>query len=258
MTGPAVLITRPAAEADGLAATLAARGWVPVLAPMMEIVTDRPPLPDERTLQALLVTSANGVRGIADRLANRRLPVIAVGDATAAAARAAGFDTVTSARGTADELAALVTATLDPAAGALLHAAGAVTTGDLAGRLDAAGFAVHRAVVYRAEPVPRLSDAAAAALADRRVRAVLLYSPRTARLLIERIVESGLADACRTIDAVCLSAAVATAAEPAGWRCVHVAARPNGDALIDTLSTCPVGVGPATDGRVKPPTGGTA
>src|SRR5579875_3886396 len=125
------LITRPRAEAEALAAALERRGIAAVIAPMLEIVF-RPAGPLELDgVQALLCTSANGVRALAQASAERGLPLFAVGDATAAA-RHAGFTAVASAAGDADALARLAAARLDPQAGRLLHVAGGAVAGDLA------------------------------------------------------------------------------------------------------------------------------
>ena len=73
----------------------------------------------------LLFTSANGVRAFAAASPRRDLPALAVGDATAAAARAAGFADVASAGGNVADLALLVRRRLEPEAGALVHSRGA-------------------------------------------------------------------------------------------------------------------------------------
>ena len=67
-------------------------------------------LPNLDKMQALLLTSANGVRAFAERQAGALpdLPVFCVGDATARAARAAGFGNVESAGGDVDDGALLV------------------------------------------------------------------------------------------------------------------------------------------------------
>src|ERR1041385_1135905 len=100
-----VLVTRPRDDAERTAGLLRARGHEPILSPLMEIrFVDGPEIPPER-IQAILITSANGVRGLARRTAHREVPVFAVGAQTAAAAKAAGFSNVKSANGEARALA---------------------------------------------------------------------------------------------------------------------------------------------------------
>ena len=86
-----VMLTRPREDAHTLAEALAERGIVPVLEPLMTIEHIAGPALDLDGVQALLVTSANGVRAFANRDPRRHPPVVAVGDATARAAAEAGF-----------------------------------------------------------------------------------------------------------------------------------------------------------------------
>ncbi|MGF1641980.1 MAG: uroporphyrinogen-III synthase, partial [Rhodospirillales bacterium] len=193
-----------------------------------------PPL-DLGGVQALLATSANGVRGFAAREHRRDLPVYAVGDATARTAAAAGFAAVESAGGDVDSLAALVRRRLDPAGGALLHAAGSALAGDLGGGLRAAGFTYRRIVLYRARTADRLSPAAAAAIRDATVAGVVLFSPRTAAVFAALATAADVADGCRRLACFCLSDAVAAAAGAIGWARTVVARRPDQAALIEAV-----------------------
>ncbi len=136
-----VLVTRPEADAAALAEELAARGHSAVIEPLFTIVAGPEAALDLSGVQAVALTSANGARALAGRTARRDLPVFAVGDATAAAARAAGFAEVESAGGDVALLAALIASRLDPGAGPVLHAAARRVAGDLKGRLEQAGFA---------------------------------------------------------------------------------------------------------------------
>src|SRR5512135_2951362 len=157
-TGPTThglraLVTRPRAETAELAEALAARGVAAIVEPMFDIRYRGGPAPCLEGVQALLCTSANGVRAFARVRGERGLPLLAVGDATAARAREAGFARVESAGGTVDDLVRLARERLSPTAGRLLHVAGSAVAGDLAGMLRDAGFAVERSVLYEAEPI---------------------------------------------------------------------------------------------------------
>jgi uroporphyrinogen-III synthase len=227
-----VLITRPAEDAVPLATRLAALGIGSLIEPMLRIALIDGPPPTLDDVQALLVTSANGARAFAARSADRGVPVFAVGDASAAAARAVGFARVESAAGDVATLAALVRDRLDPAAGALLHVAGSTVAGELGATLGAAGFVYRRAVLYRAETAQALTAATVEALAQHALDAVALYSPRTAATFARLACRAGLGDACRGLVAVCLSEAVAAEAQALPWRAVWVSASPDQEALI--------------------------
>lgn len=232
-----LLITRPKDDADALAAALGRRGIDTVIEPLIEIVDADAPAPDLAQVQALLVTSANGARAFARRHAGRAMKVLAVGDASAAAARDLGFASVESAEGDVQALAALVRARLDPADGALLHVAAGDVAGDLAGELGRAGFDYRRAVLYRARAAERFSEGTRRALETDALDGVVLFSPRTAKLFVELARAAGVAERCRGLVAYCLSRAVADAAKALPWRDVVVARRPNQDSLVDAIRT---------------------
>jgi len=190
------LVTRPRAEAEALAALLAQRGIDAVIEPMIEIV-DPGAAPLSLTgVQAILCTSANGVRALARTSTARDVPVFAVGDATARAARVAGFHAVDSAGGDVDDLARLVTRRLQPTAGRLVHIAGSDVAGDLAGALGAAGFGVERAVLYEACAAEVLSPLTARLIDHGEIDFALFFSPRSAvifaRLVTTAAVGQGL------------------------------------------------------------------
>src|SRR5690242_18496783 len=108
------IVTRPRDDAATVVRALGERGIDAVLAPMLSIVPAKDAarqLADRLTgAQAILFTSANGVRAFAAVSSRRELPVLAVGEASAAAARIAGFRAVASAQGNVDDLAELVAA----------------------------------------------------------------------------------------------------------------------------------------------------
>lgn len=227
-----VLITRPEEDATDLVAELAVRGIEAVLAPLLAIdFVDEAPL-DLSGVQALLMTSANGVRAFARNTPERGLKVLAVGDATARAAEAAGFTDVVSAAGDVDDLAVLAAGRLDPGAGVLLHPAGSKVAGDLAGMLERAGFSYRRCVLYAARMASRLPEKARAGLAAGEFAGVLIYSPRTGATFKRLIEAAGLAPALAGVRAYCLSANVAAAVAELPWAAVETAARPEQTAML--------------------------
>ncbi|MGH7031430.1 MAG: uroporphyrinogen-III synthase, partial [Stellaceae bacterium] len=193
------------------------------------------PTPDLAGVQGVLCTSANGVRALARVSAERRLPLLAVGDATAARARAEGFASVASAGGDAADLVRLATSSLRPQDGRLLHISGDTVAGDLAGGLRAHGFAVERLVLYEARPIAALSHEARHALGSGAIDFALFFSPRTAAIFVGLAGDAGLGQSCRAIAA--LSISVAADAELAGlpWRQRRIAERPSQAGLLAAL-----------------------
>ncbi|BBK39666.1 hypothetical protein STAQ_47440 [Allostella sp. ATCC 35155] len=231
-----VLVTRPEADSQAMAAGLAALGIEAIVAPMLRIVPE--PKGAEQLpaalegVRALLFTSANGVAAFAALHARRDWPVLAVGPATEAAARDAGFAEVHSADGDQAALVRLVAERFEPGPQPLLHASGEAVAGDLAAALAERGFAVRRVVLYRAEPVGEIPAAARAALTEGTLDGVLLFSPRTAERFVALAKDAGEGILPRLPVAYCLSPAVAEAASPLPWRAVRVAEEPNLPTLL--------------------------
>jgi uroporphyrinogen-III synthase len=231
-----VLITRPLKDAEPLAARLQALGHTTLVEPLINIVFADGPEVDLTGVQALLFTSANGARAAARRTPARNVPVLAVGPATAAAARGLGFANVTESRGEGVEgLAATISATRDPKAGALLHVTGSVTAGDLKASLAPQGFTVRVERLYEARTAPNLSGALAAELEGGLIEAALFFSPRTADLFVALIRAANLETACAKMRALALSPAVAKALSPLPFRAIETAAHTTADALLARL-----------------------
>ncbi|OWJ61452.1 uroporphyrinogen-III synthase, partial [Inquilinus limosus] len=233
------LVTRPREEAERFADAMRDRGLDPVIAPVLEIEPADPGPIDLSDVQAVLATSRNGIDAFARRVKGRDLPVLAVGDATADLARSLGFRDVASAAGDGADLAELAHATLDPAAGVLLHPSGEEVARDLPALLAPAGFTVRRIVLYRARPAAALPSAAAAALADPGLAGVVFFSPRTAKVFATLAARVELTHRLAGLTAVCLSPAVAQALDPSPWRAVRIADRPDSPSLLARLSDFP-------------------
>ena len=232
-----VINTRPRPDAAALTEALAGLGHEVIEAPFLEIRFEQRTEPlDLQDTQAVVATSANGVRALAAATETRDAALFVVGDATARVAAELGFARVTPAGGDVEALADAVTSALDPSAGALLHAAGAEVAGDLAGALAAAGFAARRVTLYDARAAAILPAAADAALRSGAADAVVFFSPRTAKTFVRLTCDAGLARACRMLNAYCLSRAVAEELLALEWRGVHVAERPERESLLNLLS----------------------
>ncbi|MCS6891564.1 MAG: uroporphyrinogen-III synthase [Rhodovarius sp.] len=233
MSARGVLITRPEPALWETAAAVAARGWQPVPAPALQLSPQ--PL-RAAPAQAVLLTSRAAARALPTLPAG--LPVLAVGEGTAAEMRARGHAPVWAAEGDAQALAELAAGRLDPAGGPLLLAVGRGYALDLAAALRARGFRVLRRVVYVARPAERLPEAAAAALAGGEVAQAMFFSPRSALVAMRLIVQAGCAGALKGVRAVAISQRVARCLAALPWAGVVVAARPDHAAMLEGLG-CP-------------------
>jgi len=229
------LITRPSAEAEALAALLAPLGVDAVVEPLIEVAEREVSAPDLAGVQAVLCTSANGVRALARASAERAVPLFAVGDATAARARAEGFRHVESAGGDVEDLAYLVSRRLKPQGGRLLHVAGSEVAGDLAKSLSDGGFAVERMMLYEARAAEAMSPETTRLIADGRIDFALFFSPRTAAIFARLVDETALAGGLHATTSVSISAAADAMLADLPFRARLIAAAPTQAALVELI-----------------------
>ena len=205
----AVWITRACPGAERTAGQVRAMGLEPVVAPLLAVQALATGAIDLGGVGALAFTSANGVVAFAARSPTRDLPVFAVGAATAAAARAAGFAAVRAADGDVETLATAIAKCRWAFGGVVLHPAAAEPAGDLIGALGGLGVAGRVLPIYESAPTALAPELLAMIP---RFDAVLLHSPKAARVLAEILSDH---PAPRLI-AVCLSQAVAAPVTESG------------------------------------------
>ena len=259
-----ILITRPIEDAKPLADALRERGIEVLIEPLLEIRQLEDAEIDLQDVQALLFTSANGVRAFAALCPRRDLKTFTVGDGSAEAARQVGLVNVESAKGDVEALAALVVDRVKAEDGILFHAAGTVTAGDLKARLEGLGYQVRRAQLYEAKVATTLSTETRANLTLGGIDAVLLFSPRTASTFAQLWRAAGSPSLAR-IHALCLSAAVAREIGNLGWAGVEIADRPDLPSMLARVDAArskgaemaepsqrPEGGEPTADGAAEP------
>lgn len=224
-----LLVTRPEPDAADTARRLRTLGHRVTVEPLLRIVPSEPPdsLPEPA---GLIVTSRNGVRALTtwpQAAGWNEVPLFAVGEATAEAARAAGFRRVTAGEGDGVALAGVVGGALPASRGPIVYAAAREMSSPLADELRQAGYDLRTVEAYRAERVERLSAGVKAALAVGTIDGALFYSRRTAETF--RDLTTGLP--LRLAHVFALSARVAGPLQGLG-PAVHVAPQPNETSLI--------------------------
>lgn len=200
-----LVILRPEPGASRTAARAEAMGLDVRLMPLFTVVPVEWRAPDPARFDGLVLTSANAVRHGGEELEKlKALPVHAVGEATAAMARAAGFTIASVGEGGSRDMHL-------PDGQRLLHLAGSEHHGTGAAATIA---------VYEARPLdhPPGLEALANCVAA-------VHSPRAGRRLAE-LVESR-----RSIRIAAISPAAAEACGR-GWRQVEAATQPNDPALL--------------------------
>ena len=212
-----ILVVRPQPGADATAARLAALGHEAVVHPLLETR----PVPwsvPAQALDAVIISSAAAVQHAGPLAAGLKMrPAHAVGEATAVAARAAGWGAVTAGPGT---MQALLDGLADGPARRLLHLAGA----DLTPVIVPPALSLTRVTVYETPllALPALPD----------VTAVLLHSPRTAAQFAAEWSRLGGQRAQIGLFAI---SATTLAAAGTGWAAAQSASEPNEPALLAML-----------------------
>jgi uroporphyrinogen-III synthase len=205
-----VLVLRPEPGASATVERARALGLDAVAAPLFEIEPVDWEAPEAIRFDGLLLTSANAVRFGGDQLETLRgLKVYAVGEATAAAARDAGFDIAATGDDGVDRLLGSIEAGLK-----LLHLCGTERRAPQNARQS-----ITAVVVYRSEE----TDAPDPLLAHESV--ALIHSPLAGQRFSEIIGSRS------SIGIVAISNAAADALGP-GWKWVEIADRPSDEALL--------------------------
>jgi uroporphyrinogen-III synthase len=218
-----VWITRSEPGASATAKRVKTMGWQPLIAPLLEAQALPDVALDLTGVVALAFTSAQGVRAFT-ALSDARLPAFTVGEATAEAARAAGFSEVQSADG---DVAALAELIAKDCPGPILHAGALYLAGDLVGDLAARGLTARAAALYDTLPVDPAP--ALARLAD--IDAVLVHSPKAAGLLADFLTTHPAPH----LRLLALSEAVATPLRTVESAKIAVAPFPNEASLLNLL-----------------------
>lgn len=175
-----VLITRPLQQGKAFAAALESAFGGPVRTVLSPLIETAPVQVDQdfADVSHVLFTSVNGVHQ-ASRLG---LPTTAtawcVGEKTAQAAQAVGFETRT-AGGTSEKMMSLIVAAQP--VGRMVHVRGRHTTGDIIGGLGDAGIICEPVIAYDQVAIAP-SQQAIDLLAGENPVIVPLFSPRTAKL----------------------------------------------------------------------------
>lgn len=232
------LLTRPLEDSRILAEKLEKAGHEVFTEPMMSVRN----LPFEaRELpagcQALVFTSANGVRAFIHHFAARDLPVYAVGPATAEEARQNGFKDIKTGHRDVEKLAELIKNDPDlDKKRPLLHVAGTVVAGDLAKLLSEVGFRLDRWQLYDAEPARSLSPDLLEKLDQGKIDAIPFYSPRTARIFRDLVQQAGREGPLSRIKALCLSDAIKDVLDSMPWENIRVAPEPREQSLFRMIN----------------------
>lgn len=179
---PLIVLTRPQAQSERFA-QMCREALGPeqqiILSPLLKIEM-LPFQADVTQYRGLIFTSENGVRAFSQTHDAPDMPAYCVGERTAKAARAAGFEAI-SADGSASDLVAMINAADET--GPFLHVRGTHTRGEIA---SGVAVQVEQIVAYRQTALSLTGEAISALQGSDKV-ILPLFSPRTAQLLFEQV-----------------------------------------------------------------------
>lgn len=179
-----VWVTRTADGADKTARAVEALGHKAIIAPVLAVETLDVGL--GQPFDAVIFTSRNGVMAFSGLSPRRDAPAWCVGDATADAARASGFDAIVSAEGDVQALFDLMKDRA-PRHVRYLYASAKQPSAPLTAWLWAEGFRVSQTPVYDTTAAdPALSDADLA-----RITHILIHSARGGREVARYLTAHG-------------------------------------------------------------------
>jgi uroporphyrinogen-III synthase len=209
-----VLITRPKADAQDLKQRIEALGCAVSIAPLIKI--EYLPIAADALVNAvgIIATSRNALAALENSEAvgsARKLPLYAVGKATAQVAHRLGFENVITGAGTAADLVPHIVAHNRSKSGALIHLAGDHLAFDLKSALLEKSIPVQQITAYRSLAAQSLPPNVCADLASDAIDAVILMSPRTAQTWCELVTKLALQVNTAGLTYICLSEAVADA-----------------------------------------------
>lgn len=229
-TGDQIWVTRSLPAGLSTGRRLKALGFEPLVAPVLRVEPAAASI-DLAAGEAVALSSAHAAHRLAELTADRAVLILAVGDATAAAARDLGFCNVRSSTGDVRSLLGdILKADLK---GPLVHVCGETVAGDLVGDLTRAGIAARRCVVYRTRAVETTPEPVAAALKAQRLSGVLIHSPAAGRIVRAHLEAEG--EAARGVEIFGLSSACLAPFIDAGFPRVKAAERPNEASLLACL-----------------------
>ena len=238
---PKILITRPKSDGKNVAVALEKLGCKTLISPVLSIEPRAQAKNEfltafEKPVQALIVTSKHAVMGLAPCVPSLKIPVIAVGTVTAAAAYAQGFTNVHTANGNAQDVIEYIKKHISPNAGMLIHAAGKHLSTDTALILNDAGLHTEKIVTYQARSASNLSPETLQAIKERSLWGATFFSKRSAEIFMKIIRDASLLDSLKHIRAFALSPAIAAALQQDYWHAVYAAAQPAQSALLNVIS----------------------
>ena len=239
-----VVVTRPEKSGLKTAELLRARGHDPILLPLTAPVYDTEAataaLAKEPT--CLAVTSAEAIRALvsadADFLASLQKPIFVVGQASAMAARDAGFQTIITGESDGAALAHLIaekTRNDTSLKGTICYLAGSPRDAGFEQTLNALNVAFETAEIYQMRQIEWQPAQLKERLTHQPSDAVLFYSSEAVRIFFALVKDERLLAPLRQARMICISAKVLSHIPETFRSRAYASAEPNESQMFDLL-----------------------
>jgi len=231
-----ILLTRPINDSHRIERQLGQSKVDIYIDPLMQIKSLNVLKNDPLDCQALVFTSANGVRVYCKETQKCPLPIYVVGDNTRVAALKAGLKTVISADGDVKKLCATIILKLNPNDGPLLYLTGKHVAGTLKKDLEDANFQVNHQKIYTAVAAQKISISTKNLLKQRAIDYIPFYSPRSARIFRQLIEAEGINNLLSKASALCISHEVRKEILSLGWKSILTAKEPTQNSIFELIN----------------------
>lgn len=235
MSAKTIVIARTADDSEELEQFIRAQGYKPLVEPILSVEYLDVDLPEIKGDEALIFTSANAVRGWAQKTPVRSNPMYTVGRNTADEAMQQGFTNIETAAGTAEDLLELVKNPLKTALISAIYVRGEQISQDLVRVLGQKGINCREITVYRTNPAENLSVNLLRGLDDREIAAIMFFSSRGAQVFAELVEQYGRENRVKPIKALCISEAVLKSLSVLPFREGQVADKPDRYGMMKLL-----------------------
>ncbi len=230
-----LLLTRPRNDSERIAQLLCKSKVDVHIDPLMKVEFLETPKNDFGAYQAIIFTSANGVRAFCAKNQACGLPIYVVGNNTRDVALQNGLESVTSADGDVKKLSDTIISTLNPNNGPLLYLSGDHVAGSLVTDLSHAGFKINHQKIYAVAAAQSLSVDTKNLLKKGAIDYIPFYSPRSGLIFKLLIEAAGLQKTLTAVSALCLSPAVEKEISTLDWEKILTAQKPTQENMFELI-----------------------
>jgi uroporphyrinogen-III synthase len=233
-----VLLTRPKPEAEQLEAELKILDidcFIESLISIEYIAASKQRVGQilAEPLQAVIITSLNSIKALAEMSANREILLVSVGEKTSEVARALGYNKIITAGGNGKALIDLIRNRFDPKGEAIFYPCGNYISVDMG--LELVDFKVSKLELYKSIAATKLSEQLKYLIKARKLAKATFFSARTAKVFIELAKIAEILPDLKYIKAFALSKNIATILADVEWLEIKVAMQPLERAMIELM-----------------------